>query len=281
LPDITITDSDGSTFTQPAVTNVMCTPSTTPDTDIEVNGVAEGSVVAGSTVDIQLSDSLGVVTPTSVTQVGNDFAVVLPDAPPAIPRSTATLMKTGQTTVYRTGDDADTSSEGRPTDFLTLDAAPLHNDGTATLNTTTSRFTDELGGQTYTNDIVLDWSTWNGSTLLGWYRVADTTVMNWDSSIDAGLALSVSTFTSGWKLPNLNEIISINDNSIFDRVNYAPFNIGGLLMFTSTTRGNSTGFAWACGTASSNGYSQFSKTNTRSKTIYCRTFSLSTSNVLS
>jgi hypothetical protein len=63
--------------------------------------------------------------------------------------------------------------------FCTLDAAPLHNDGTATINTTTSRFTDELGGQTYTNDIVLDWSTWNGSTLLGWYRVADTSVMNW------------------------------------------------------------------------------------------------------
>jgi hypothetical protein len=129
---------------------------------------------------------------------------------PAVTRSTATLMKTGQTTVFRTGDDADTSSEGRPTDFFTLDAAPLHNDGSATLNTTTNRFTDELGGQTYTNDIVLDWSTWNGSTLLGWYRVADTNVMDWDSSIDAGLALSVSTFTTGWKLPNLNEIISIN-----------------------------------------------------------------------
>jgi hypothetical protein len=59
--------------------------------------------------------------------------------PPAVTRSTATLMRTGQTTVYRTGDDADTSSEGRPTDFLTLDAAPLHNDGTATINTTTSQ----------------------------------------------------------------------------------------------------------------------------------------------
>jgi hypothetical protein len=64
-----------------------------------------------------------VVTPTSVTQVGNDLQVVLPDAV-ATPRSTATLMRTGQTTVYRTGDDADTSSEGRATDFFTLDAAP-------------------------------------------------------------------------------------------------------------------------------------------------------------
>jgi hypothetical protein len=49
-----------------------------PDTSIEVNGTIEGTVVAGSTVDIQLSDSGGVVTPTSVTQVGNDFQIVLP-----------------------------------------------------------------------------------------------------------------------------------------------------------------------------------------------------------
>lgn len=78
LPDITVTDSDGSTYTQPSVTDVVCTPS--PDTTLQVNGTTEGTAVAGSTVDIQLSDSGGVVTPTSVTQVGNDLQVVLPDA---------------------------------------------------------------------------------------------------------------------------------------------------------------------------------------------------------
>jgi hypothetical protein len=78
LPDITVTDSDGSTSSFPSVKNVTCTPS--PDTDLEVNGVLEGSVTAGSTVDIQLSDSNGVVTPDSVTQVGNDLQIVLPDS---------------------------------------------------------------------------------------------------------------------------------------------------------------------------------------------------------
>jgi hypothetical protein len=71
---------------------------------------------------------------------------------PAVTRSTATLMKTGQTTSYRTGDDGDLEA-GRDTDFFTLDAAPLHNDGSATLNTTTNRFTDTLGGSTYADDI--------------------------------------------------------------------------------------------------------------------------------
>lgn len=49
-----------------------------PDTAIEVNGVSEGSVVAGATLDIQLSNIDGVVTPLSVTQTGNDLSVVLP-----------------------------------------------------------------------------------------------------------------------------------------------------------------------------------------------------------
>ena len=55
--------------------------------------------------------------------------------------STATLMRTGATTSYRTGDDSDTSSEGRATDFFTL--AENNPFGT------TDRFTDEIGTQTY------------------------------------------------------------------------------------------------------------------------------------
>jgi hypothetical protein len=49
-----------------------------PNTTIEVNGTTEGTVEAGATVDIQLSNPSGTVTPTSVTQVGNDLQVVLP-----------------------------------------------------------------------------------------------------------------------------------------------------------------------------------------------------------
>lgn len=132
LPDITVTDSNGSTYTQPSVTDVFCTPCEgvdvyvgeanvgtfpsgsdvfvkviqdglevipedvtvvddevsiiladtppCPDTNIEVNGVSEGSVPSGSTIDVQLSDSGGTVTPDSVTLVGTDLQIVLPDA---------------------------------------------------------------------------------------------------------------------------------------------------------------------------------------------------------
>jgi hypothetical protein len=48
----------------------------------------------------------------------------------------------------------------------------------ATINTTTTaRFTDELGGQTYANDIVLDWSTWNGSYFVGVFQSKHS---NWE-----------------------------------------------------------------------------------------------------
>jgi hypothetical protein len=203
-----------------------------PDTDIEVNGVAEGSVVAGSTVDIQLSDSLGVVTPTSVTQVGNDFQIVLPDAPPAVTRSTATLMKTGQTTSYRTGDDGDLEA-GRDTDFFTLaENNPFGN---------TNRFTDELGGSTYTNDIVIDWSTYDNvaGTVLGYY-LGDASNRTWNDYIDWALALSIGTFTTGWRSINVKEMTNLWQYSTNRATNYSPFN-GGFFTLNIAT---SSRFFW-------------------------------------
>jgi hypothetical protein len=182
IPDITVTDSDGSTFTSPAVKNITCTPaadatvensdssySTTvasggslsiPDSDVNVNGTLQGTVVSVKDVDVNITDSSGTVTPDSVTIVGNTVTIDVPDSNPA--PVGATLMKTGQTTSYRTGDDGDLE-EGRATDFFTLATNnPFGN---------TNRFTDELGGSTYTNNIVIDWSTYDniGGTVLGYY----------------------------------------------------------------------------------------------------------------
>jgi hypothetical protein len=276
-------DTSGTTISTTSIKAEATEDIVAPDTTLEVNGTIEGTVVSGSTVDIQLSDSGGVVTPTSVTQVGTDFQVVLPDAA-ATPRSTATLMRTGQTTVYRTGDDADTSSEGRDTDFFTLDSAPLHNDGSATLNTTTARFTDELGGQTYANDIVLDWSTWNGSTLLGYSRVNIATGNTWEQAIDNSLTYSLGTFTTNWRLSNIKEIINIlnYENTRTTLLNYAPLNLSSSsrIYWSSTTIVGTTTAVYAF--SNTGLIVQQSKTSSAFFTyIPVRTFSLSTSNVLS
>jgi hypothetical protein len=112
--------------------------------------------------------------------------------------STATLMKTGQTTSYRTGDDGDLQA-GRDEDFFTLaENNPFGN---------TDRFTDELGTQTYAYDIVIDWSTFNGSTVLGYYRLRGTyTDISWNNAIDNSLLFTIGTYTTGWRLPNINEL---------------------------------------------------------------------------
>lgn len=155
---------------------------------------------------------------------------VVQGAAPTPQRTTAKLMKTGQTTSYRTGDDGDLEA-GRDTSFTVLaENNPFGN---------TNRFTDELGGQTYTNDIVIDWSTYDGSSVLGYYRVK-LGPDNWDNSIDSSITLSIGSFTSGWRLPNRNEYDNITNNSLTYKLNYAPFNLGSNnhSYWTSTDRGD-------------------------------------------
>lgn len=141
----------------------------------------------------------------------------------------ATLMKTGQTTSYRTGDDGDLEA-GRDVDFLTLAANnPFGN---------TNRFTDELGGQTYTNNIVIDWSTYNGSTVLGYKRTATNVFSGgWNDAIDTCAAISIGTFTSGWRLANLKEWQNIINSELSSPLGYAPFNT---FVFTFTQSHTST-----------------------------------------
>jgi hypothetical protein len=128
----------------------------------------------------------------------------------------ATLMKTGQTTSYRTGDDGDLET-GRATDFTTLESNnPFGN---------TNRFTDTLGGQTYSNNIIVDWSTYNGSTVLAYYK-GDTTARAWNAQIDQYLSSTLGGLT-GWRVFNAYEALNImNLERMLNYVyNYAPFNI--------------------------------------------------------
>ena len=150
----------------------------------------------------------------------------------------AKLMKTGQTTSYRTGDDPNLGT-GRATSFSVLpENNPFGN---------TNRFTDELGGSTYTNNIVIDWSTYDGSTVLGWYRLARpaTGTYTWNQAIDNALTFTISTFTSGWKLANIMEYLSLVNwgNTPANKINYAPFSLVGDF-WSSTTDANNTANAF-------------------------------------
>lgn len=185
---------------------------------------------------------------------------------PSASRSTATLMKTGQTTSYRTGDDGDLEA-GRSTSFLVLaENNPFGN---------TNRFTDELGGSTYTNNIVIDWSTYNGSNVLG-YRRTISAFLSWDSSIDAALALSIGTFTSGWRVPNVRELFNISKyegtTSNF-ALNYTPFNIAAVTLWSSTTVVSDTRFAY-CFTNNASSITSVQFKTTSQKYLAVRTFTV-------
>ena len=199
-----------------------------PDSTVNVNAVNEGSVVSVKDIDVSITDGASPVTPSSVVIVGTAVTITVPTGGSSVG---ATLMRTGLTTSYRTGDDSDTSSEGRATDVLTLDSVnPFSN---------LFRFTDELGTQTFANDIVIDWSTYNGTDVLGMSRVAIATGNTWDQAIDNSLSYSIGSFTSGWRLANIKEIMNLTNyvNTQGNLLNYSPLNLSssGRVYWSSTT----------------------------------------------
>lgn len=191
------------------------------DSDITLNGGAFLSVKAEDGQDIELVDQDdAVITPLSI--VGNKITVDIPSGGASVG---ATLMKTAQVVSYRVGDDADTSSEGRETDFLTLASNnPFGN---------TFRFTDDVGTQIFANDIVIDWSTFNGTTVLGWRKTASVTIV-WNDAIDESLTLVIAGFTN-WRVPNRNEIFSLGNPIESRALNYFPFNNTSNYYFWSST----------------------------------------------
>jgi hypothetical protein len=141
----------------------------------------------------------------------------------------ATLMKTGQTTSYRTGDDGDLEA-GRATSFTVLASNNLFGN--------TNRFTDELGGSTYANNWVIDWSTYNGSNVLGYFRTRQTAA-NWDNAVTNSLG-TFGTF-SNCRLINLREILNLTNSALTLPMNYAPFSYSDTFStWTSTTRPDAT-----------------------------------------
>ncbi len=150
----------------------------------------------------------------------------------------ATLLQTGQTVSYATGDDI---TRGRATNFTTLASNnPWGN---------TNRFTSTVGTQTYANGIVVDWSTYNGSTVLCYY-VADTTFRTWTNQLNQYLSSTIGGLT-GWYLWNRTECYNLLNPSVSSQMNYAPFNFvaSQRYYFTATRIGTSVIYADLLGVA--------------------------------
>ncbi len=146
----------------------------------------------------------------------------------------AKLLKTGQTVSYKANDDGDLEA-GRNSSFLAL----LGNNPYGNLK----RFLDELGTEIFTNKIVIDWSTYDGTTVLGYRSTSSATAVSWNDAIDGASAVSIGTFTNKWRLPNVREMQNImNFGNAFTNgaFNYSPFNNTDTLFWTSNTLNGST-----------------------------------------
>lgn len=269
---------------------------------VEINGTTYGTIPGGAIEDIPVENSvgtpLGVVNPnvsvviSDITKTDTDGTVsAVPAGVNVTCTPTASLTcaqlniglsdaqrqyiqriqptKTGQTTSYRTGDDGDLEI-GRETAFGTLTCNnPFGN---------TNRFTDELGGQTYTNNLVCDWATG-----LMWYRVLSGTV-DWNTAIDAANASTQGGFTD-WFIPNQIQMISIVNAGVTGGLDYSPFNLAALstiaFLWTSTTQKSVTTWVhtWSYGyppTEYRGMMVPMAKTNaTAGKYILCRKFTYS------
>jgi len=200
--------------------------------DITVNGGNGFVIHAEEPLDILLQNqSGGTISAQSVTYQGNqDHVNIVINTASFVPVG-ATLQKTGQTTSYATGDDGATQ-RGRLTNFTTLASNnPFGN---------TNRFTNKTGGQTYTNSVALDWSTYNGSTVLAYY-FGDSTTRAWASQLTQYTGSTIDGLT-GWNLFNIYEAMNIMNFSFPGGFvyNYAPFNLTRRYMFVSTNQTGTT-----------------------------------------
>ncbi len=260
-----IKHSQGGTIANVLVPSGATELYTVADSDIEINGNYEFSIHATHTFDIRLKDqSNNTITPTSITSNPNHADIVINMAGPV----GATLLKTNQTVQYRAGDDGDIEA-GRATSFLVLASNnPFGN---------TDRFTDILGGQTYATAVVIDWSTYNGSTVLGYSKNYFGLNDTWNTAIDGAAALSIGTFNSGWRLTNRRELENIiNEAGAGTRVlNYAPFSISiDYNFWSSTTAQYDTTRAYILGSNSTGWVYALPKASAACSYIACRTFTV-------
>jgi hypothetical protein len=235
-----------------------------PDENITLNGGAFLTKPSVKDQDIELVDTSDApITPDSV--VGNKIVV---DTSAGCVTLGAMPLQSGQTTSYATNDDGDLQ-RGRLVDFNTLP----YNNGFGNTN----RFTDELGGQTFTNNIVIDWSTWDGGTDVLGYILSINSDSN-SGTTDWATWISGQPYTTGgfgnWYVVNVAELNTLLNWSFNTGLDGYPFNnptSGDGNFWTSTTWSSNTGHAFY---KNRNSWEirQITKGNTNN-TMWVRTFS--------
>lgn len=244
----TIKDSAGTIL----YTNVIASGGTNNQTIVD-SVVFNSGFPASYTQNILAQGSLQL---PDITHTDSDLSpITLPAQTPMVctPATTQSGIAydrpeiTGQTTSYRTGDDADNLSNGvydytppaYPTSYAKLDySTPSTAWKTLVSNNAfgnKDRFTDDTGGQTYTNPYVIDHLTG-----LGIYTPMQGANQNWNTNIDEAQASTLLGY-SDWRMANLNEALATTNFSEA-AMSTAPFSFASSpsVVQTSTTQHNNT-----------------------------------------
>jgi hypothetical protein len=204
-----------------------CDPAT-----VQINGEEVATVASGGMVNIAVENESG--TPLGAFDEETGVWVVPDCPPPSNPQGGMLPFKTGQTTVYETGDDGTTQ---RGTPFFTL---PFNNP-----YSNTTRFLDTLGGTTYANGITLDLSTtqWTSpttGTFMGYVYVNVNAA--WATQAANALAATHGGY-SGWSIINDRELISlsVDNGSVNNSLNHSGLLVPDTFaLWTGKTNTNAT-----------------------------------------
>jgi hypothetical protein len=230
---------EGVTVRQATISDACCDCEPTPceDATVQINGEEVATVASGGMVNIAVENESG--TPLGAFNEETGVWVVPDCPPPSNPQGGMLPFKTGQTTVYETGDDG-TTQRGQAIFTLPF-TNPFGN---------TTRFLDTLGGTTYADDITLDlattqWATPTTGTFMGYVFV--NVSANWAIQVANALAATHGGY-SGWSIINDREMvyISFDNGSVNNSLNHsgllAPDNVA---IWTGKTNTGNTATAVA------------------------------------
>jgi hypothetical protein len=262
---VNVNQSNGTLIASIDVASGGVEPYNVDDSVITVDGSAFTSLPATNGLNVQVVDQNNNTVPTLL----NTPQIKIVQA------SSAPVMKTGQTTSFADFDDGFYEA-GRDVGFFTLERVPFNIDGTPTINTTTNRFTDTLGGQVYANNIMLDWSTHNVFTgnLLA-YSLEAIGSKNFLTHLTDSTAYSLGGLAT-WRQINRKEIQNLYNDEIVNPLNWSPFNLNANFsanISTNTTRKIDTTQVWY--TLSGQGREFGIAKTTAIQSIYVRTINTS------
>jgi hypothetical protein len=189
------------------------------DIDVNFNGTLEGQANALIPLNVNLTDGVSDITPTSVALTGNDLDITI------VPNGVLFQFPTpSQYTSYRTGDEGwrvqnnwyDYSRPTNPKAIAELDYTSanfwylLKNNLVVGGVSNKTRFVDVDGGQTWSVTGNKDLLIIDKLTGLGIYRNAQPSgdLKTWNNAIDDGLSLSItvnSIVYDDWYLISVQE----------------------------------------------------------------------------